>query len=1227
MSMKGSMKSNAASEKAKTMRMPRPESKEYFDMIRKNDMPKACAARWRWAVRKVMRSNRIGRNKFELSRLRVVKGASVVDRLVRLESEMFQLPLDMHESIRQKVEEMAQHAQSETDVLRKELEKLKVQLAAQQEKTRNSAFSLSNRIDEVKASCAQLDRTCSDMDRALSKSTGPRNNKQRGSVKHSEKSPVEVVKKSDHMVSDKDKEKEKEKERENEEVVSAKRHSIQFETDAARVADNAPTDQADSSMTKSEKTEIFPKLKREHSSRLDKDKEKSGGSRKDSQVSDSNKSKRKGSEKVEKIDVAGDGDAVGGGVLSSENQSTAGQSEVKPLGDSSALLDFEDDEDIERSASLEGLDADLGPCADNENENDDVDGYGYGPPSREIELDSEYRERVDLELDSLNRRLNCTESTHGKTLQGKVHDLQAEVGTLQDNATMTLKQLMKLKARLNMTPSSSSEISSVGDSVSSLTQLDRDMKDMHRAVWVLESRVTALRDLERGVRGEICHTAAASRKIRGDSSPRAFSTEGAKQELLMLCDEVRERLEGISLSLSDSGTDSLAFSSLFGGQWNTLSSLLNPTHSAQRHQEVPSLSSSTRLPSPTAASSFSSNGTSIAAAGSADNASSGPALDKLRREVEAMKQSKASLEDVRVISRETVTGALAHALGPIRTKMEHLESEIARLKESVSSVSEAAAADREWLQSNAEEMSRRDEELQLKEAERSFREEEQRRRDEEQRKRDIEQRNMQDRRHDEEDQRRRDDDQRRREEEEQRSGEEIQRDHEANGGLPLGIIACLRHDIESAISDCLEEGEEEDVEVEVEDSDVALRAQVSKAPGLTKLRVTSDSIQEGSAVIVIAGDNRGRQGMVVNIRTLPHDEDEDHTSIECVQYLIRLEPNPRSSANSPSKGRKSRPTSAMPRKKDRDRDRDRDGSDEKVPLKNNVEIMKLRDEIQQMEITLRMLGRDKINGHQAQQMIELRTAQVAAGDDKVDNEAFAVVEVAVKNLAIDLDDLRHHQSRRLATVKKQFEESFQAMTVNQSTTAESDTGMFSSVITTGQCLGCGRLSAINHVPPAPSSPETYRAGFKMPLAFTPMGLYPFRAVSPLPLGGSETETARPMSAALVPKNADIAGNQHTTSECMDLSLDSIAPQYRTIRPRTSSTHCTILYCTVPAHRPGDVPCAAAVIFMLSFRALLYSAQLCSTTELHYFLMSTAVTNVCYHIVSCCRWCVQCESAN
>ena len=353
--------------------------------------------------------------------------------------------------------------------------------------------------------------------------------------------------------------------------------------------------------------------------------------------------------------------------------------------------------------------------------------------------------------------------------------------------------------------------------------------------------------------------------------------------------------------------------------------------------------------------------------------------------------------------------------------------------------------------------------------------------------------------------------------------------HVLNGGIEAQRLACV-HDRMSRnfidFKDPLEHGSHL--------TGVTVRSpRLSSNPRFN----SSQRIEEGNAVDVVAGTYKSKAGAVLHVHHAP----EGSQSLLAEGKPLKLDQSEGMSLvkiRSPYNASEDDPRSA---------------NEDRALLKNNPEIMKLRDEVHQMEIALKTLAREKINGYQAQQMIEKKTAQNPHVDDKVDNEAFAVVEVAVKHLASELDDLRHNHNDRLASVKKQFEDSFEVMTLNQTNSAQVDPRTYSSVITTGQCLGCGRLSAMNGVPIVANGQEIFRGGFRMPhsrMPGAPLGTVPLWATG---VPDKDPSLPRPKTTAELSRSIDMGGgNQNLNEDSTILFFDSSIPQKRNIRPRTSS---------------------------------------------------------------------------
>lgn len=71
------------------------EKSSLYETTPSNAFPKDPRKRWLWAFRALARKNRIKHNLICLSKSRVIKGQSVLERLERIETDLFQIPVDM----------------------------------------------------------------------------------------------------------------------------------------------------------------------------------------------------------------------------------------------------------------------------------------------------------------------------------------------------------------------------------------------------------------------------------------------------------------------------------------------------------------------------------------------------------------------------------------------------------------------------------------------------------------------------------------------------------------------------------------------------------------------------------------------------------------------------------------------------------------------------------------------------------------------------------------------------------------------------------------------------------------------------------------------------------------------------------------------------------------------------------------------------------------------------
>ena len=1022
------------------------ERKAFYDSVGKNGMPAQPELRWKWAMRRVMGSIRRSKVQVALTRFRLLKGASIEERLARVECAVLKEASRAHDTVSERAETLTRKADEDTSELLTKLEKLQDGLAAHKEKSHSLHVYHVKKIEEIKADSVRFDRTCADLDRSVAKL---------GLLQR--KNSQKALKPTDSLLSD-----------------SSERRS---RTDVME--------------------QITPLVDQRVPKKL---------SLKENSLTDDSHGDLGG------VDEKGNSSGVEDPVTGTSELSKA-VSPPEGSTDSAHTKGAQAHDDLDgmprgEKQSLRGIE-------------DDADISPYMQSTERVDNDS--LERMDGELDSLNRRMNSLERGLAQVLQIKLLDLQNEAQSLQHNASGCLDRMLVLSAAPH-----SFDISSNTDpdlkAVPLKSTQENSLRDLRRGVAVGQHRVMMLLDVQRGLVGEISSSGAprsASRKsspLSGLSSPRVFSSEAEKQGASLQCDEILKLIMIASESLVSCEAYLDGCTTVIGQ--HVLVPSTSSVAGARPSEEIgdplvtknmphlPILAS----PSSSAISSYSPArfdapllGTHTPSSARTQEVKDAPApapssCTTVSHTAEEDTKSRMTPEHVRLISCEVVSAAMTSALDPIRHRLSLLEKDASTMKESVSRAYDAAMqvlhADKYSKQSALEQsgMNRSQAEL-------------------------------------------------------SRGSPRLEvikqpitscincRDSQLNEGVRAQRVASGSEiePINSDSTDPLQNGSHS----------LSGRAAISHSgrsprPSPDPQYNSSQRIDEGKSANVTAGAYKGNTGAVLNVRhaakgspslavlskpfTVKYDQSESTSHI-----------NNRSPRGNPEGNRRS------------------DGDDREL-LKYNPEITKLRDEIQQMEIALRTLARDKINGYQAQQMIENKTAQTNLTDDKVDSEAFAVVEVAVKHLASELDDLRHTHNNRLASVKKQFEESFEVMTLNQTNSALVDPRMYSSVITTGQCLGCGRLSAFNGAPIVASGQEIFRGGFRMPhsrMPGAPLGTVP---LWPTGTGDSEKDLSltRPKTTVEMSKSIDMGGNQNFNEDSTVLFFDSSIPQKKNIRPRTSS---------------------------------------------------------------------------
>ena len=1040
---------------SKTRMLPS-ERKAFYDSVGKNGMPAKPQLRWKWAIRKIMGSIRRSKLQVALTRFRLLKGASIEERLARVECAVLREASGAHHTVSERAEKLTQKAEEDTVELLTNLKKLQDELEAHKEKSHSLHVYNVKKIEEIKADCVRFDRTCADLDRSVVKLglLQKRNSKK-------------ASKPSESLLSD----------------STERRSRIDIKEQITPLVDHrVPTKLSlkENSFTHNVHGDV-------------------GG-----------------------VDEDGDSCGVEDAVTGSSEHSKAVSPPEGPI-DSAHTKGAQAHDNLNDmpggyKESLTGLeeDADISP---------------YMQLVERVDNDS--LDRMDGELDSLNRRLNSLERGQAQVLHINLLDLQNQAQSLHHNASGYLDRILLFKAAPH-----SFDISSNTDPDLKVVTLkstqENSLRDLRRGVAVNRHRVMMLLDVQRVLVGEISSSGAprsASKESSpgsGFSSPRVFSSEAEKQGASLQCDEILELIRESSESLASCEAYLDGCSTVIGqpvpvprpssvSGAHLLEEIKVPLLTRNMpHSSILASPSSSAIPSDSPSRSDAPLlGTHTPSSVRTKKVKDTPALSSCTTVSQTANEdikSRMTAEHVRLISCEVVSAAMTSSLDPIRHRLSLLEKDASTMKESVSRAYDAAMqalhADKHSKQSALDGTNRSQPEL-------------------------------------------------------SRGSPRLElikqpgtscincRDSGLNEGVGAQRIAS-GHEIDLINSE---------FRVPLQNVSHSLSGKAALSHSVRSPRSSSESqfdssqrIDEGKAANVIAGAYERNAGVELNVRHAA----EGFPSLAVLSKPFNVKLDIRSPRGNPGCDR-------------------RGDGDESALLKYNPEITKLRDEIQQMEIALKTLARDKINGYQAQQMIEKKTAQTNLTDDKVDSEAFAVVEVAVKHLASELDDLRHAHSDRLASVKKQFEDTFEVMTLNQTTAALVDPRMYSSVITTGQCLGCGRLSAFNGAPIVASGQEIFRGGFRMPHSRMPGA--PLGTVPLWPTGGSEKDLSltRPKTTVEMSKSIDMGGIQNFNEDSTVLFIDSTIPQNKNIRPRTSSKSTQLSLSSLPLFSKLLRPMKAAIV--------------------------------------------------
>ena len=394
------------------------------------------------------------------------------------------------------------------------------------------------------------------------------------------------------------------------------------------------------------------------------------------------------------------------------------------------------------------------------------------------------------------------------------------------------------------------------------------------------------------------------------------------------------------------------------------------------------------------------------------------------------------------------------------------------------------------------------------------------------------------------------------------------------------IIICQRSEIELEIE--VNTKEDDSNEHLLDDGQIILN-KISKpnlkSPSELNLRnrnnFANQSIEIGKRVKVLSGPYKFETGVVTCIQNINQPSEGDFITTSCgnKEYHIQLarplslsknidhdggiESGP---SSPPSQMRRFTnlpySSSVIARRKDSNV-----GIGAGIPKDNLIEIVRLKYDVSNMKISIKNILRDKINETQVLDLIENTSATI-------DQEVLTAIENNLINLTDELEDLKHNQNKQLMNFRKQLDESKNNGKLYNCNVMKGDTNFnsSSSVVAAGQCLGCGRVAALQNTPitAIAHGNDTFRAaGFKMPFAYTSINA--FRDVNQRSQGGTDIKIgslSHPISADLTSASFDIGSSVGLVDESRVLVLgssDSYVPQYSTVRPKTTSKTNMIVY--------------------------------------------------------------------
>jgi predicted nucleic acid-binding Zn-ribbon protein len=624
-----------------------------------------------------------------------------------------------------------------------------------------------------------------------------------------------------------------------------------------------------------------------------------------------------------------------------------------------------------------------------------------------------------------------------------------------------------------------------GDQLSSLLQLDTDLRETRRGLGGLETSAFLVADTIRSLRRDIscCSSTAAEGNGVLPPSPRVFSSDAAKNDMLALCDDLDKGVNDLMAFLRDANGFWKQHDASLGERWDTLASLIKAS------QAVATLATG---------------------------------LEKLVDEV----KSKPSEEAVKAISQETAGTVVGGAVGPMKTQLQYVEQDVLALKDSLSTSQNTM---------DALGLTQKDQGTTLKNIEQALGDQQ-----------DVSSA-LRNTVHDLAE-----------------TVAELESRPVPVAGAPMQapapeptVIICARDEVEESKGSSSSSGgprRQKSPMSDETDGEGDADAGVFEDDGGGD---AAEALDDGTAVSVIAGPYAGRAGTVSG--KVVQDEGDDAIT----KYHIRLE-------TSVYRPVRNRPASAVP-----------NAEQEKA-------LAALRDELNKIELKLKSMNKEKIDASAALKMI----LEAGQGNDKSrsNHGNLEDIEASIAQVTKDLEELRSRQQQELNRVKKELKGTLDAaLAAAAEQQQEEEEDPATAVITTGQCLACGRLSTMhggNSCVPGtyvgqtrPDSPNVLRGGFRLPVSIRPRSAMHIPSSSPSLPGGTQTVAhtyvpGQPGSpgftvplpyttAASVFKggesselslgdNVDGVRQQHQDPQQQQLVGDPSIPIFASARPKTSS---------------------------------------------------------------------------